>query len=62
MTARLLSKAETAAILGVATKTLDRWAKRGHGPKRVKHGPRLVRYSRDEVMAYAAHGEQAVAA
>ena len=57
VTAHFLSKAQTAALLKVSVRTLERWARAGIGPSPRKHGPRLVRYDSDEVLAYRRDGE-----
>lgn len=45
----LLPRDETARILTVGVRTLERWAKAGIGPRSIKVGPRAVRYRRSEV-------------
>lgn len=57
MTAQFLTKAQTAKLVGVSVRTLERWARAGVGPTPRKHGPRLVRYDRDETLAYLQTGE-----
>ncbi|MGW1503748.1 helix-turn-helix transcriptional regulator [Streptomyces mirabilis] len=58
MTAQKLTKAQTAELLDISVRTLERWGRAGFGPKPQKHGPRLVRYDEDEVLAYRRKGEQ----
>ena len=40
---------ETAALLKVSTKTLQRWRVSGGGPRFVDYGCRFIRYRREEV-------------
>ncbi|MEU6373932.1 helix-turn-helix transcriptional regulator [Streptomyces sp. 7R007] len=58
MTAQFLTRAQTAELVGVSVRTLERWARAGIGPTPRKHGPRLVRYDRDEALAYLQIGER----
>jgi predicted DNA-binding transcriptional regulator AlpA len=53
-----ITRPEFAALARVSVPTLRRWARAGIGPRPRKLGPRLVRYDRDEVMAYLRHGER----
>lgn len=62
MTAQKLTKSQTAELLEISVRTLERWGRAGYGPKPQKHGPRLVRYDADEVMAYRREGERQVSA
>jgi len=45
----LLSRQVVARRLGICVRTLERWAKRGIGPRPIRVGPRLVRYNPSEV-------------
>lgn len=58
MTAQFLTKPQTAELIGVSVRTLERWARAGIGPTPRKHGPRLVRYDRDEALVYLQTGER----
>lgn len=62
MTAHKLTKAQTAELLDISVRTLERWGRAGFGPKPQKHGPRLVRYDEDEVLVYRREGERQVSA
>lgn len=62
MTAQKLTKAQTAELLDISVRTLERWGRAGFGPRPQKHGPRLVRYDEDEVLAYRREGERRVSA
>lgn len=62
MTAQKLTKAQTAELLDISVRTLERWGRAGFGPKPQKHGPRLVRYDEDEVLVYRREGERRVSA
>lgn len=57
VTAHFLSKAQTAALLKVSVRTLERWARADVGPTPLRHGPRLVRYDSGEVLNYLRTGE-----
>ncbi|MFD8533892.1 helix-turn-helix transcriptional regulator [Streptosporangium canum] len=48
----LLERSVVARRLGVCVRTLERWAKRGIGPRAIRVGPRLVRYDPSEVDAW----------
>jgi predicted DNA-binding transcriptional regulator AlpA len=52
---RLLTEKQVAALLGVTTRTLQRWRVTGNGPAWIRVGPRIVRYS-EAVMAEWAGG------
>jgi excisionase family DNA binding protein len=39
-----LTTAEAAEILGVSTRTLEKWRMEGGGPKYVRLSPRCIRY------------------
>ncbi|GGK65434.1 helix-turn-helix transcriptional regulator [Streptomyces flaveus] len=58
MTAQFLTKPQAAELIGVSVRTLERWARAGIGPTPRKHGPRLVRYDRDEALGYLRTGER----
>lgn len=47
-----LTRREYAELARVHLTTVERWARIGIGPRPRKLGPRLVRYSRAEVMAF----------
>lgn len=47
-----LTRLEFAALARVHESTLYRWARQGIGPQAHRMGPRLVRYSRREVVAW----------
>ena len=47
----LMTGDETAADIGVNPKTLQRWAREGRGPRRVRIGNRVY-YFRPEVQAW----------
>jgi predicted DNA-binding transcriptional regulator AlpA len=49
--ARMMSRDEFAALLGLTPRTLENWASQGKGPMPVKIG-RAVRYKSDEVAAF----------
>ena len=51
---RLLSRDETASYLGIASKTLDRWAFEGRGPRFRRLSHKCVRYSSEDIEAYLA--------
>lgn len=51
---RLASRAEVAAYLGVATKTLSKWATNGTGPRYTRLGGGEVRYRWTDVEAWLA--------
>lgn len=48
----LLPRPVVALRLGICVRTLERWAKRGIGPRPIRIGPRLVRYHPTEVDAW----------
>lgn len=48
----LLTSAEAATIIGVSNETMFRWRKDGMGPKYVQPTPRVVRYRREDVLAF----------
>ena len=51
----LLTSAETAALLGIKTNTLEIWRTKGHGPEFLKLGPAPqapVRYRRRDVALF----------
>lgn len=59
MTAQKLTKRQTAELLGISIRTLERWGRAGFGPTPHKHGPRLVRYVESDVTEYLREGEPA---
>lgn len=50
----LLTPAHTAEVLGVGTKTLERWRSTGDGPRFVKLSPGTVRYRAADLNAFVA--------
>jgi predicted DNA-binding transcriptional regulator AlpA len=46
---RILTRDELAAVLGLSSKTLARWATEGCGPIPIRLGPRRVGYRASEV-------------
>lgn len=53
-TSRLYTERTVADLLGVTTRTLQRWRITGDGPAWVRCGPRMVRYPEAAVSAWAA--------
>ncbi|MEV4888981.1 helix-turn-helix domain-containing protein [Nonomuraea sp. NPDC055795] len=53
-----MERSEVAKRYKVSVRTLERWATRGIGPEPVRLGPRLLRYRRAEVDAYASQSGQ----
>jgi predicted DNA-binding transcriptional regulator AlpA len=51
------SKQDTAALLGVSERTLDRWAREGKGPPRTPLGGSVV-YRRQAVLDWLAANEE----
>ena len=51
---RLLSEAETAALLGIAQRTLQEWRRKGAGPAFIRLAGRSVRYRQADVLAWVA--------
>lgn len=49
---RIMNAQEAAAFLGVTDETLFRWRKDGFGPKYSQPTLRMVRYMRDDVVAF----------
>jgi len=56
----LMTGDETAADIGVNPKTLQRWAREGRGPRRVRIGNRVY-YFKPEVQAWLENQFQATA-
>lgn len=52
-----LTRNEVAGSLRLSVRTLERWAKQGIGPRPIKRGPRLIRYSAAEVEEYRRSGD-----
>jgi predicted DNA-binding transcriptional regulator AlpA len=46
---QLLSRAAVAERVGVAVRTIERWARDGIGPKPIKLGPRVIRYRASDI-------------
>jgi predicted DNA-binding transcriptional regulator AlpA len=56
MPCQLLSQAETAELLNLKPRTLERWRQKREGPPWVCYSARCVRYRRSEVLRWlAAH-------
>lgn len=53
MTPALLSTRQAAAMLGVHVDTLRAWRRQGTGPRWIRAGAKLVRYSVADVNAWA---------
>ena len=49
---RVLTRAETARALNVSVPSLERWARRGIGPRPLKIGPRRVGYRASDLAAF----------
>lgn len=47
-------RADLALELGIGVRTLVRWAAQEYGPRPIKIGPRVVRYSRAQVDEFLA--------
>ena len=48
----VMTPAEAAEYVGVTTETLFRWRKDAIGPKYSQPNPRIVRYLRDDLLAF----------
>jgi predicted DNA-binding transcriptional regulator AlpA len=48
----IMKPAEAAEALGITVDTLFSWRKDGNGPKYVQPTPRIVRYTRTDVLAW----------
>jgi len=57
MQQRYLNKAETANLLRISQRTLDRLIERGDGPKLIRLGSRRVIFARDEVIGWVERKE-----
>ncbi|MHB1432016.1 MAG: helix-turn-helix transcriptional regulator [Streptosporangiaceae bacterium] len=55
---RFLTRDEFAELVGVTRRTAEKWDAAGYGPASVRHGARLVRYPRAEVLRWLAEGDQ----
>ena len=57
----LLTEAQAAKLLALSPRTLQAWRLRGAGPKVIKFGGLrgAVRYRREDLAAFVAHGLQA---
>ena len=51
---RLLTTPEAASLIGVTGRTLWCWAAKGHGPKRMRIGPRRIWYRAGDVQEWLA--------
>jgi predicted DNA-binding transcriptional regulator AlpA len=49
---RLVSEAETAALLGIAPRTLQEWRRKGAGPAFIRLTGRSIRYRQADVLAW----------
>jgi predicted DNA-binding transcriptional regulator AlpA len=49
---RLVNEAETAALLGIAPRTLQEWRRKGAGPAFIRLTGRSVRYRQADVLAW----------
>ena len=56
---RLLTRAELCQRLGVASRTLEEWTRRGYGPPLIHLTARVVRYRLADVRAWLADRERA---
>lgn len=54
----LLSTKEAAAHLGLSPRTLDFWRHRGCGPRWRRIGAKAIRYALEDLIAFAASGDQ----
>jgi hypothetical protein len=52
MTTQFLTRAEAAALMGLATKTLSNWTARGYGPKVYNPTGGRALYKEQEVVAF----------
>lgn len=43
---------ETAELLAVSVRTLDRWREQGKGPNATLFGPRTIRYSAGDIIRW----------
>jgi predicted DNA-binding transcriptional regulator AlpA len=48
----LLDTKSAAKVLGVSASLMKRWRADGEGPRFVSVGPRLIRYSEDDLNSY----------
>ena len=46
------TREETAELLAVSVRTLDRWREQGRGPNATLFGPRTVRYSAGDIIRW----------
>ena len=51
-----LSRKQAAAILGIESQTMSKWACTGYGPSFIKLNPRLVRYKMSVLLAFLEAG------
>ena len=52
-----LSHKQAAAILGIESQTMSKWACTGYGPSFIKLNPRLVRYKLSVIQAFLDAGD-----
>lgn len=58
MSDQLLTPKEVASICGVTPRTVGDWRQKGEGPPYVKLSSRVVRYRREDVLAWIASHEE----
>jgi len=51
-----LTRKQAAAVLGVESQTMGKWACTGYGPQFIKLNPRLVRYKMSVLLAFLEAG------
>ena len=54
----IMTSQEAAYVLGVTTESLLRWRKDGIGPRYCKPSPRVLRYLRDDLLAWNKESQQ----
>lgn len=57
----LLDENEAAAILGAQVQTLRNWRWKGIGPRAIRIGQRMIRYRRDDLLAFIEAGSERAA-
>lgn len=55
----LMSSKEAAEFLGVRNETMFRWRKDGDGPRYMQPTPRVIRYRKEDLLAFLDKGAQA---
>lgn len=53
----MLSTSQAAQLMGIVEKTLEKWRRRGKGPRYHRLGNRMVRYAQEDVEAWIASRE-----